>query len=196
MEDMTKEQKEFFEREEKRQELLFEEPNYSKYKICYITDSNKADISISKHHIIFDYLAIGYACLAKEIKGDKEHVIYVAHKHYPNMEWVKIQDKIFPPECGGKSIPSNALIEITEDITKILERYYKNPEYPNMLAGIMLYTSVTSAEMGYTEKVDILDFENFDDTISAQKLAFKTIKKLVISNWLGSLQCYLLGYDD
>lgn len=197
MADLTKEQKDFFERKEAELEAMFTNPQYSDYTIHYVQNPKKADVIISKQHISFDYLAIGLACLAKEIKNsDKEKIIYVAHKKYPTIENVLLSDILFPPKFGGRSLAPNALMKLLDETSAVLQKYFSDKTYATSMAGFLFYSQVTSVAMGYSEDSTItLEFENFNDTVSAQKLAFENLKKLVISNCLGSLYALIYGDD-
>ena len=197
MKELTQEQKELFKRKEEELKAKFTEPKYLEYTIKYIKDASKADLTISKQHNIFDYLAIGIACLAKEIQDcNGEKTIYAVHKNYPSIEAVQLHDILLGTKSGGHSLANNALMELFEEPSIILEQYFADKNYANFLGGILLYSIITATVMGYAENPDlILDFENFNDTIAAQKLAFETLKKLIISNCLGTLHAFLFGDD-
>lgn len=38
-----------------------------------------------------------------------------------------------------------------------------------------------------------IEFDDFNDTVQAQKLVFNNLKLLMINHWLGSLQALILG---
>lgn len=197
MADLTQEQKDFFDREEAKLLADFRDPQYVDYTIKYVTDPQQADVKISKNHIIFDYLAIGIACLAKEIKNpDGEKVIYAIHQEYPSIEQVVLHDELYPPQFGGRSLAPNALSDLLTEPDIILQKYFNNKAYLTAFSGFLMYSTVTTTVMGYTENPELtLDFENFNDTIAAQELAFETLKKLTISNCLGALYACLYGDD-
>lgn len=194
---LTQEQKDFFERKEEELKAQFSEPQYVEYTIKYVKNPRKADVKISKQHIIFDYLAIGMACLSKEIKSNsKKKVIYAVHQKYPTMEDMRLHDLLFPPAFGGHSLPPNALTDLMDETSLVLQTHFHDEKYSTFLSGLLVYQCVTTVAMGYSEDSNVtLDFENFNDTIAAQKLAFETLKKLTISNCLGALYAFFYGDD-
>lgn len=194
MGELTKEQQEFFEKEEKRLEAFFETPMYESFKIQYVKKPEKADVLISNNHNIFDYLAIGFICLNKQLKGNPERVVYVGHKKYDNIDVIKLMDKIYPISGGGKRVPGTALSELIDQIADVAERYYKNPKVYSRMSGLIFAPHITCVAMGYYEDPDMsLEFENFDDTIYAQQLAFNNLKKHIISSSLGAIYAMLYG---
>lgn len=194
MSELTKEQQEFFEKEEKRLETFFENPIYESFKIRYVKKPEKADVFISKNHNIFDYLAIGFICLNKQLKGYTERVVYVGHKKYDNIDVIKLMDNIYPLNGGGKRVPGTALSELIDQIADVAERYYKNPRVCSRMSGLIFAPHLTCVSMGYYEDPDmLLEFENFDDTIYAQQLAFNNLKKHIISSNLGAIYAMLYG---
>ncbi len=87
-------------------------------------------------------------------------------------------------------------MELLDETSAVLQKYFSDKTYATFAAGILFYSQVTSVVMGYSEDSTItLEFENFNDTVSAQKLAFENLKKLVISNCLGSLYALIYGDD-
>ncbi len=203
MEQLTTKQQQmqdFF--EVNRSELLkkFSEPQYNKYKIKYTRFSFKADLRISPNHNITDYLAIGLACLAKDLKTGAnkkgKRIIYVKHKKYPTPSQVRQYEALAPSPYGGRPLPPNALLELIDECYKILDEYFHDKSYINCLAGMLVYSTVTCAVMEYTDPSSMdLEFENFNDTVSAQKRAFETLRDLIISNILGGLHEIFYGDD-
>ncbi len=197
MANLTQKQKEFFKRKKAELNAQFVEPKYWKYTIQYVKRANQADVAISKNHIIFDYMAIGIACLAKELKNSQDKkVIYVLHRDYLSIGESKLYNTLFTQKANTYSLFENALSQLTDEPKLILDEYFSDKTYPSFMAGLLLYSQVTYTAMGYSQNPNVsLDFENFNDTINAQKLAFDTLKKLVIDNYLGSLQAFLNGDD-
>ena len=194
MSDLTKEQEEFFEKEEKRLEDFFETPMYESFKIQYVKDTQNADIYISRSHDILDYLAIGFVCLCKQMEGDSERVVYVGHKHYDSIKKTRLMDQLFPLKAGAKRVPTTPLFDLIEQIADIAERYYKNPNVCTKMTGLTFAPYVTSVAMGYCEKHDIiLEFNDFKDTVYAQQIAFYNLKKHIIASNLGALYAMIYG---
>ena len=196
MKKLTKEQEKFFEEEKMRLEKFFEEPIYQNYKIVFVENEKNPDVYISRENNNLDYLTIGFACLAKQIKGDISNIIFVGHKDYPDCFFVKLFDLVRPPKHGGKRLPSTALMDSVKNIEIVLNRYYQDPDAINITMGMTFCFQATAVLMGYIKSPDIdLKFKYFCDTMYAQELAYQNIKRYVISSNLGALYEMLFGED-
>ncbi len=205
MKELTEEMKKAFEniaqKERERLEPFWSEPEeYKRLKRKNASFLHKPDVYISQRHDFVDFLAIGFACIAKLIEEKDAKNIYVGYKLYPSVEELKHMDIVDPPKFGNR-MQANALYEmdVIRMIQKILEKYYSNPEMgaASMIMGVGVYAYVTTVIMGYTDEKPVIkfEFENFDDTVEAQKVAYRLLKEFVIGNSIGSLQAFIFGED-
>lgn len=193
--ELTQEQITFLEEEEKKLLNRFKEVTYSQYEIVPVEDISRADLKISPENNIFDYLAIGIVCLFKEITGCTDKKVYVwSFSTYSSESSgiTAIHNGIY------KAMIPNALSDFVGKGTcdYILKKCFDEDQlYHIHLADLFVYTDITSIQMGMLSIDGVsLEFKNFNDTIEAQKLAYSTLKTLMVNRWLGGLQEYMLGY--
>ena len=185
---MTNE-KELFERLEAEIASKFLEPEYRDFQLTYVSNSKEADVKISTENNIFDFLAIGIVALSKLANGDTSNIT-ITYGNYYSIKISKLLSSLVSlRKSAGRPLYPNALSDLLEQSTIVLQKYFTDEQYPVSIAGVLLCTTVTSIVMGYQENFLEIDLKvsNFDDNIVAQKLAFTTLKKLVISNYLGSM---------
>lgn len=179
-------EKDFLKRKEEELKAQFSEPTYVDFTIKYVKDLQKYDVRISNSFSIFDYLAIGIACLAKAIQNSKEKVIYVFLHQYANMEDIRLHDRLFSPISANQSSAPNAVIDMLDETALIIDTYFhKNP-----LTALDIYQIVVEIS-----KASNLTFSNFNDILEAQKLAFSTIQKYAISTCLESFRAFFSSDD-
>ncbi len=91
----------------------------------------------------------------------------------------------------------NALSEfITRNTcTYVLKKCFKEDNLYNIhLVDFFLYNDITCIQMGLQKIEGVsIEFDDFNDTVQAQKLVFNNLKLLMINHWLGSLQALILG---
>ncbi len=193
--EMTKEQEEFFEKERQRLEAFFKTPTYESFEICYVKNVNEAEVLVSKEHNILDYIALGFACLNKQLKSSSR-IINVGYAQYDSPVLVKILNTVKPCKYGGKRLPESAMMHVLDEISNITREYYTNPEYDIhiQITGAIFAPFITSIVMGYAKEDEmVLLFRNFEDNAYAQELAFENLKKFIISSTLGSLYEFYFG---
>ena len=91
---------------------------------------------------------------------------------------------------GGMKLFNNALYDISVDIDKIMKQYFHEEKVLIFGCGMILCSMITCHLMNYMEMpegTEYLDFENFDDTIVAQKNAYELAKLNIITSVLGSM---------
>ena len=173
----------------------FSEPSaYKNFKIKYVNKPEKADVKVSRNHVLADYLAIGITCLRKELEGIKGHTVNVFNESkYSSFEMLSFYKRFMYDSVTINCQQMNALDElmVTKSVSVIIHAFYKEvlqlPVEPGIhicrhLQMLMLYhydsecIEIPPCRMN----VEAL-FENFDDTVRAQKLAYTTIRELLIT---------------
>lgn len=173
----------------------FKEPKYKNYRLIYTTDPDKADVKISKNHTALDYLAIGFVALSKQSKEDTPIILAIHDDTMGNNQDPYCH--VFIDETSpAHPLPHNALVEIYQNIDTVVITYLSHPGFSPWGIGLGLPPYFTSLQMGYFKNPDIIfDFEDFNDVLFAQKLAFSNLKKYTISSYLGSLETFITGSD-
>lgn len=167
------------------------EPEYQIYRLIYTTDPREADVTISKHHTILDYLAIGIVALAKESHQNDPVIVAMHDQTMDKQECCKAY--IGP---NSHVLYQNALMGIRQQIDSIVANYMSYPGFSPFGIGMSLPFHFTCIHMGYLEEHDFdLEFENFNDVLAAQKLAFSNLKLFTISSYLGALEAAMSDED-
>ena len=191
MSELSQGQMQYLHQLQEKMSAQFVEPKYQPYRLIYTTDPRKADVTISQHHTILDYLAIGIVALAKKSNQDDPVIVAMHNQTMNKQECCKAY--IGP---NSHVLYQNALMGIRQQIDSIVANYMSYPGFSPFGIGMSLPFHFTCIHMGYLEDHNFdFEFENFNDVLAAQKLAFSNLKLFTISSYLGALEAAMSGED-
>ena len=189
MNQLSKGQEQFLIQLHKEMSKKFVEPGYKNFRLIYTTNPEQADVTISKHHTVLDYMAIGFVALAKEPSSENPVIVAM---HETSKETALYCQVYIGSEV--RPLHRNSLMGVYKHIDSVVARHLSYPGFAPFGVGLALPSHFACLHLDYIENPDInLEFEDFNDVLAAQKLAFSNLKAFTISTYLGSLESYMTG---
>ena len=150
-------------------------PTYDSYTIQYGSTSEKSDLTISNEHNIFDYLALGIKCIFQSIYNENNtKIIKISYGEYPPIKQHHLNDRVFA---------FTALSNLNKECIKIIENYY-DLHLPNSLKTLSSTSLLSTVSKSYLNNSNTdLKFDDFSDTITAQKKAFDLLMLSSVEKW-------------
>lgn len=164
----------------KEEEESFVAPELKAFHIRYVEEGEEADLQVSQNHTIQDFLAIGVVALVKSVeKAEDSNEILVSHNTQMATEVGKLYTSRIP---AGRAMPEDALMSVTQKVDYIYQGTYHG-KCPAAMVGINFCMCVSAHLLGaevipQKEAEDYFSFENFEDTIAAQKKVFTLLTRI------------------